>query len=128
MLDLLKWWMNNGKTYLAAIGLFGLAVYQFSTGDYHTAIETAIAAAGLAGLRQAVAKAQAESVKATAALSAPMAYLPHDDLPKGLLGPAEYLPDGEAPPPPGFTGSVATRSYTLVFKDGVLIEARDIPF
>lgn len=48
--------MSGYKTYLAAAGLAGLAVYQFSQGDYAKAVETAMAALAAAGLRHAVSK------------------------------------------------------------------------
>lgn len=45
------------KTYLAAAGLFGLALYQASTGDYVGAYTSVMAALAAAGLRHAIAKA-----------------------------------------------------------------------
>jgi hypothetical protein len=44
------------KSYLASIGLLGLAVYQFSIGDYANAMQSLMAALGVFGLRQAIAK------------------------------------------------------------------------
>jgi hypothetical protein len=48
--------LNGYKTYLAAAGLAGLALYQASTGDYATAWHTLLQAAAVAGLRHAVGK------------------------------------------------------------------------
>lgn len=48
---LLLW---KGKTYLAAIGLVGLAVYNLSVADYTSAITHFLAALAAAGLRSAV--------------------------------------------------------------------------
>jgi hypothetical protein len=45
------------KTYLAALGLFGLAVYQLSQGDYPAAVQNVLAALAATGLRHAVGKA-----------------------------------------------------------------------
>lgn len=44
------------KTYLAAAGLFGLALYQFSTGTYAEAWATLMAALAAVGLRHAVGR------------------------------------------------------------------------
>ena len=44
--------LNGYKTYLGAAGLFGLALYQLSQGDYQAAFESfgqALIAAGLRG-------------------------------------------------------------------------------
>jgi hypothetical protein len=49
--------LSGWKTYLAAAGLFGLAIYQVSVGQYEAAIQTAMAALATTGLRHAVAKA-----------------------------------------------------------------------
>ena len=56
--------LNGYKTYLAAIGLVGLAIYQASTAKYEQAVQSFLAALAAAGLRHAVAKqaARAESL------------------------------------------------------------------
>ncbi len=43
------------KTYIAAAGLVGLAVYQASTGDFAQAFQTLMSALVAAGLRSAIA-------------------------------------------------------------------------
>lgn len=48
--------INGYKTYLAAAGLFGMAVYQFSLGQYDQATQTFLSALAAAGLRHAVSK------------------------------------------------------------------------
>ena len=42
------------KTYGAALGLLGLAIYQASQKEYQTAIQSFLAALGAAGLRSAL--------------------------------------------------------------------------
>ena len=49
-MDILPGW----KTYLAAAGLFGLAVYQFSQGDLGAAWQSLMAALAAFGLRTAI--------------------------------------------------------------------------
>lgn len=49
-LDILK----GFRTYLAAAGLLGLAVYQFSEGQYETAAQSFLAALAAFGLREAL--------------------------------------------------------------------------
>jgi hypothetical protein len=44
------------KTYLAAAGLLGLALWQLSEGQYETAIQSFLAALAAFGLRQAVSR------------------------------------------------------------------------
>jgi hypothetical protein len=44
------------KTYAAAAGLFGLAVYQVSVGQYAPAAHSFFAALAAAGLRSAIAQ------------------------------------------------------------------------
>jgi hypothetical protein len=51
--------VNGYKTYLAAAGLVGLALYQASTGEYQQAVQSFLAALTAAGLRSAIAKAGA---------------------------------------------------------------------
>lgn len=51
-MDILPGW----KTYIAAAGLLGLALYQFSKGDMNTAWQTLMAAIAAFGLRQAIAR------------------------------------------------------------------------
>ena len=48
--------LDGKKTFLAAAGLLGLAVFQVSQGQYDTAVGTFLAALGAAGLRHAIAK------------------------------------------------------------------------
>jgi len=48
--------LPNMKTVLAAAGLFGLAVYQASQGDYIHAIQSALAALAVFGVRVAIAR------------------------------------------------------------------------
>jgi hypothetical protein len=48
------------KTYLAAAGLLGLAVYQVSTSQYEPAVQSFLAALASAGLRHAVARGQTD--------------------------------------------------------------------
>jgi hypothetical protein len=48
--------LDGYKTYLAAAGLLGLAVYQFSQGQVEAALQSLLAAAAAFGLRQAVQK------------------------------------------------------------------------
>jgi len=48
--------LNGYKTYLAAAGLFGLALYQASVGQYDQAAQSVLAALAAAGLRGAIAK------------------------------------------------------------------------
>ncbi len=54
------------KTYIAAAGLVGLAVYQASVGQYDQAAQSFLAALSTAGLRRAVSKAAAAPAKAEA--------------------------------------------------------------
>ena len=49
-MDILPGW----KTYLAAAGLFGLALYQFSQGDYASAWQSLMAATAAFGLKMAI--------------------------------------------------------------------------
>ena len=44
------------KTYIAALGMVGLAIYQFSIGDVPNGMHSLLAAGTAAGLRHAVAK------------------------------------------------------------------------
>jgi hypothetical protein len=48
--------LSGYKTYLAAVGLVGLAVYQVSQGQIETALQSFLAAATATGLRHAMAK------------------------------------------------------------------------
>lgn len=50
--------LQGYKTYLAAIGLFGLAAYQFSQGQVELAIQSLMAALAAFGLRKAVERQQ----------------------------------------------------------------------
>ncbi len=44
--------LNGSKTYIAAAGLFGLAVYQFSQNDLQHGLETLMAALAAVGIQQ----------------------------------------------------------------------------
>lgn len=44
------------KTYLAGVGLFGLALYQFTQGDLNQAFETFFLGLSAFGLRHAITK------------------------------------------------------------------------
>lgn len=46
------------KTYVAALGLLGLALYQASLGEFETAAQAFLAALAAAGLRDAIAKSR----------------------------------------------------------------------
>jgi hypothetical protein len=48
--------LNGYKTYIAALGLVGLAVYQVSQGEYDQAVQSFLGALAAAGLRSAIAK------------------------------------------------------------------------
>lgn len=48
--------LDGYKTYLAAAGLFGLALYQVSVGEYTGALETFFAALAVFGVRHAMAR------------------------------------------------------------------------
>jgi len=50
----MTWTLTGLKTYVAAAGLLGLAIYQFSLGNYEAAIQSLLAAAAAAGLRNAI--------------------------------------------------------------------------
>jgi hypothetical protein len=49
--------LDGLKTYIAAAGLAGLALYQASIGQYDQASQSILAALAAAGIRHAVAKA-----------------------------------------------------------------------
>jgi hypothetical protein len=51
-------WLEGWRTYVAAFGLFGLAVYQFSLGHFPEAYQSFFAALAAFGLRQAIAKSK----------------------------------------------------------------------
>lgn len=46
--------LKGYKTYLAAAGMFGLALHDFSVGQYHTAIVNALAGLAMIGVRSAI--------------------------------------------------------------------------
>ncbi|MFZ9794200.1 MAG: hypothetical protein ACO3F3_17885 [Gemmataceae bacterium] len=46
--------LNGYKTYLAAAGLFGLALYQFSQGQVEQAIQSFLGGLAAVGLRNAL--------------------------------------------------------------------------
>ena len=48
--------LSGYKTYLAAVGLMGLAVYQVSQGQFETAYQSFMGALAAVGLRHAIAK------------------------------------------------------------------------
>jgi hypothetical protein len=49
-------WINGKKTYIAALGLFGLSLYKASQGDVEGALMTFSQALAAFGLRHAIAK------------------------------------------------------------------------
>lgn len=49
--------LDGYKTYIAAFGLLGLAVYQATQGQYDQALQSVLGALAAAGLRNAIAKA-----------------------------------------------------------------------
>ncbi len=51
--------LSGYKTYLAAVGLLGLAVYQASQSQFEPAFQSLLAALAAVGLRHAVAKTAA---------------------------------------------------------------------
>ena len=51
---------DGGKTYLAAAGLFGLALWQVSSGNYEPAIQSFLGGLAALGVRHAVSKAAEE--------------------------------------------------------------------
>lgn len=55
MANLLKL-VSGYKTYIAAAGLAGLALYQASTGQYQQAAQSLMAALAAAGVRSAIGK------------------------------------------------------------------------
>lgn len=56
MLATLLTLLRGRKTYLSALGLFGLAAYQLSTGDYGTALQSVLAGLAAIGVRDAIAR------------------------------------------------------------------------
>jgi len=48
--------LDGYKTYLAAAGLFGLALYHFSVGDFSIGMESLMAALAVFGVRNAMAR------------------------------------------------------------------------
>ena len=48
--------LDGWKTYLASAGLFGLALYHFSVGDFSNGLETIMAALAVFGVRNAMAR------------------------------------------------------------------------
>lgn len=55
--------VDGYKTYIAAVGLAALAVYQFSIGDVPSAVQSVMAALAAAGLRNAISKSSPEAGK-----------------------------------------------------------------
>jgi hypothetical protein len=60
--------LSGKKTYLAAIGLVGLAVFQFSTGDIPGGIQSLLGAAAAFGLRSAVGQQEARVLQGVQAV------------------------------------------------------------
>lgn len=56
--------LPGAKTYIAALGLLGLAAYQASTGDYTDALQSFLGGLAAAGLRAAVATTAATTTQA----------------------------------------------------------------
>lgn len=57
MKDILDNYLGSGwKTYAAALGLLGLAVYQLTQGDYVNGLESLLAALAAFGIRHALEK------------------------------------------------------------------------
>jgi hypothetical protein len=52
----MNWTLEGFKTYIAAAGMVGLAVYQFSQGEYAAAWTSLMAALGAVGIRSAIAR------------------------------------------------------------------------
>jgi len=48
--------LEGKKSYLASVGLLGLAIYQFSVSEYSQAIESLFAALAVFGVRNAIAR------------------------------------------------------------------------
>ncbi len=57
--DILPGW----KTYLAAIGLLGLSVYQLSVGDLAAAVQNFVAALAAFGVRNAITRNEVAAAK-----------------------------------------------------------------
>ena len=53
--------LNGYKTYIAALGLAGLALYQLSNGQVDQGVQSILAALTAAGLRHAVSKLQSQA-------------------------------------------------------------------
>ena len=49
--------LDGYKTYIAAVGLIGLALYQATVGQYDQAIQSFLGALAALGLRSAISKA-----------------------------------------------------------------------
>ncbi len=60
--------LTGWKSYLAAAGLFGLALYKVSTGDYPGAWTSLMAALAVFGVRQAIAVQAVATKQALAAV------------------------------------------------------------
>jgi hypothetical protein len=67
--------LQGYKTYIAAAGLVGLAIYQFSTGQLQEGVQTLLGAAAAAGLHSAI-------------VSQPIAHVVVVPGPMGPMGPA----------------------------------------
>lgn len=51
------WAVVTSKTFWAGVGLFGLAIYQATQSQYDNAVQSAMAALAVLGIRHAIAKA-----------------------------------------------------------------------
>jgi hypothetical protein len=56
-------YLDGYKTWLAASGLFGLALYQLSQGELEQAVQSFMGGLAAVGIRHAVAKKDAEAKK-----------------------------------------------------------------
>ena len=54
--------LSGFKSYIAAIGLIGLAVYQASVGQWDLMFQSILGAIGLFGIRHAIAKQEPPKV------------------------------------------------------------------
>lgn len=58
-MDFLKLF-DGYKSVISGVGLVGLGVYQFSQGQYETALQSVMAGLAVLGLRHAIAKSAAQ--------------------------------------------------------------------
>jgi len=64
--------LDGWKTYIAAAGLFGLALYQFSQGQFEVAIQSLMAAFAAVGVKHAVARQESQVIDLKAKLTRKM--------------------------------------------------------